>query len=384
MRSLKNKINHQKFFEAHKNNECFLFERIIAETEAVTASEEAISSMKQMAKDKYFQSKIFQRKAEWEISTEIDNLPELSDQYPWTLLVHHLDKYLPLMNEILLSFDLFPSWSLDDVMGSYSSKNSVTPAHIDSYDVFLLQLSGRREWSIQKHPETEYQEDQPLRILKEFRPDAQYVLGPGDMLFVPHGTAHEAKTLESGLSLSIGIQALNLNHVLMETIDIIDTEKSDKFFVPSPKVEGQKRHVITEDHLEKIKKAVIQNLINKKHFDEALLIHLNRYSDPNSDPDQDDNAEENRKQSYAEFKDEFEKTSLFRAELSTYVAIENGNEFITAIGNNIIPISSRQHEQLSFLFSQNLEYEIELEAFPDMTEILYQYYSEGILFFSEE
>lgn len=378
MRSFKQKIIESNFVQSQSKKNCFLFKNILSNAEAEPLAREVIQDMQTMALDNYFQSKLFQKKSEWEILTELESLPESDEKYPWTLLVHHLDKYISSMNDIINQFNIFPKWSLDDVMGSYSTTDSVTPSHIDSYDVFLLQLSGKRKWSVQYSPKDDYQEDQPLRILKEFKPDETFDLEPGDMLYVPHGVAHEAMTLETGLSLSIGVQALDLTQLLLTTLSADIKE----YYLP--KAQTNQNHsksdlLITQKEVAEIKNAAITQILNKNHFDDALLIYLNQYQDPNNDQEDSSDLDKMNKE---EFVDMLSTHPLFRTELSRFFALEDDQSVKIAIGNELYSIEQKTFETLEHIFHQNLEFEINMPNDSEVLEIFYRYYLEDIFFFS--
>jgi 50S ribosomal protein L16 3-hydroxylase len=78
--------------------------------------------------------------------------------------------------------------------------------HFDSYDVFLLQAHGQRKWRIGRQKKFELQEGVPLKILKSFKPEAEFVLNPGDMLYLPPGYAHDGIAVGECMTYSIGFK----------------------------------------------------------------------------------------------------------------------------------------------------------------------------------
>lgn len=128
----------------------------------------------------------------------------------WTLLVQSVDQWVPEVAEILDRFHFLPRWRLDDVMISYAAPGGGVGPHFDYYDVFLLQVSGQRNWRLgQRCDETsELRVDQPLRLLDRFEQSNQYLLREGDMLYVPGGLAHWGMAEEEGsVTWSIGFRA---------------------------------------------------------------------------------------------------------------------------------------------------------------------------------
>ncbi|HET7300157.1 MAG TPA: cupin domain-containing protein, partial [Oleiagrimonas sp.] len=109
--------------------------------------------------------------------------------YDWTLLVQDVDKWDADVAKLLEHFHFLPSWRVDDVMVSYAEDGGGVGAHVDQYDVFLLQGMGRRRWSIdaRPNPPTAFRDDVELKILRDFAPSHTWTLEPGDMLYLPPG-----------------------------------------------------------------------------------------------------------------------------------------------------------------------------------------------------
>ena len=128
----------------------------------------------------------------------------------WTLLVHEVDQWIPAVGRLIDSFRFLPGWRLDDVMVSYASPLGNVGAHVDHYDVFLLQGLGRRRWSIESQarpPGAESIPDLDVRLLKQFDPDTEWDLEPGDILYLPPRIPHLGVALDACLTYSIGFRA---------------------------------------------------------------------------------------------------------------------------------------------------------------------------------
>jgi 50S ribosomal protein L16 3-hydroxylase len=110
----------------------------------------------------------------------------------WTLLVQDVDKWHRDVAAVLQPFAFLPDWRIDDVMVSYAAPDGSVGAHVDHYDVFLLQASGHRHWMIDSRPQAavDIRPDQPLKLLAQFDPDEEWLLEPGDMLYLPPGVPH--------------------------------------------------------------------------------------------------------------------------------------------------------------------------------------------------
>jgi 50S ribosomal protein L16 3-hydroxylase len=88
-------------------------------------------------------------------------------------------------HELLSQFRFVPEARLDDLMISYASDGGGVGPHTDSYDVFLLQVSGRRRWRVGPVKDATLVEGVPVKLLADFQPTEEWVLEPGDMLYLP-------------------------------------------------------------------------------------------------------------------------------------------------------------------------------------------------------
>ena len=127
----------------------------------------------------------------------------------WSLLVQEVDRLVPEVARLLDRFTFLPNWRLDDVQISYAPEKGTVGAHVDSYDVFLIQGLGRRRWQISRTPaeENNFIPDLDVRILQDFEPDEEWVLEPGDMLYLPPRIPHYGVALEDCMTYSVGFRA---------------------------------------------------------------------------------------------------------------------------------------------------------------------------------
>ncbi len=125
----------------------------------------------------------------------------------WSLLVHDVNHFLPEARALLDRFSFVPHARLDDLMISYAPAGGGVGPHFDSYDVFLLQGPGRRRWRVSHQRDLSLVDGAPLKLLRDFRPEQECVLEPGDMLYLPPGWAHDGVALEACMTYSIGFRA---------------------------------------------------------------------------------------------------------------------------------------------------------------------------------
>ncbi len=133
-------------------------------------------------------------------------LPPLA-QPGWTVLLQGLDLHLPAARELLSRFRFVPEARLDDLMLSWASDGGGVGAHVDSYDVFLLQVQGVRRWRVAPPGDSTLEPDVPLKMLARFKPQQDWLLEPGDMLYLPPGWGHEGVAEGECMTASIGFRA---------------------------------------------------------------------------------------------------------------------------------------------------------------------------------
>ncbi len=128
----------------------------------------------------------------------------------WTLLVQEVDRHNESAHQLLARFRFMPNWRLDDVQISYAPVAGSAGPHVDNYDVFLVQGRGRRRWLIGHVPvpqNVESARDLDIDLLEDFRPDTDWVLEPGDMLYLPPRYPHWGIALGSCMTFSVGFRA---------------------------------------------------------------------------------------------------------------------------------------------------------------------------------
>ena len=137
----------------------------------------------------------------------------------WTLLVQGLDLHVPAAQRMLSAFRFLPDARLDDLMISWASEGGGVGPHLDAYDVFLIQVHGRRRWRIGRVADDRFVEGLPLRILRHFEPEHDWVLEPGDLLYLPPRWGHDG-TADGGecMTCSVGFRVPTADEVAREVL----------------------------------------------------------------------------------------------------------------------------------------------------------------------
>lgn len=208
----------------------------------------------------------------WELQRGPFNEDTFQDlpERDWTLLVQAVDQFVPEVAELLEDFKFLPKWRIDDLMISFAAPGGGVGPHFDNYDVFLLQAHGHRRWQIGQMCDA----DSPLlphadlKILAQFEPTDEWVLAPGDMLYLPPRLAHCGTAEDDCMTYSVGFRAPSAAEVLTHFTDFLgqflpDEERySDADIQPS-----EDPNQIQRDALERLKA-----LLNEHMSDERLLM----------------------------------------------------------------------------------------------------------------
>jgi len=169
-------------------------------------------------------------------ATTFETLPESG----WTLLVQAIDLWVPECQKLLQRFDFIPPWRLDDLMVSYAPIGGSVGPHFDQYDVFLLQVEGERRWQLGGvcDADTKLVTNTDLQIIDDFVPKQDWLLQPGDMLYLPPNVAHWGVAQSASLTFSIGFRSPSLSDMLGDLACELaargaDSHYRDPMFLPS-------------------------------------------------------------------------------------------------------------------------------------------------------
>ena len=145
----------------------------------------------------------------------------------WTVLVQGVDLQHDAIHDLMNQFRFVPDARLDDLMISYATDGGGVGPHFDSYDVFLLQAHGRRRWRIGRQKDKTLQPDVPLKILAHFEPEEEFVLEPGDMLYLPLLHAHDGIAIGECMTYSIGFRSPSRSELARELLQRLTEDAED-------------------------------------------------------------------------------------------------------------------------------------------------------------
>jgi 50S ribosomal protein L16 3-hydroxylase len=142
----------------------------------------------------------------WQLAKgPFDQLPSFGKK-GWTMLLQGVNLHDDAADALMQQFRFLPDTRLDDLMISYATDGGGVGPHFDSYDVFLLQAHGQRKWRISAQKDLTLMEGLPLKILKNFDVEQEYLLEPGDMLYLPPHYAHDGIAVGECMTYSIGFR----------------------------------------------------------------------------------------------------------------------------------------------------------------------------------
>ncbi|AIL32866.1 JmjC domain-containing protein [Basilea psittacipulmonis] len=170
----------------------------------------SIKDLHQLGKKDEVESRlVWREKGQWNMEQgPFESYPPAKEP-DWTLLVQSVDIHHEKISDLIQHFRFIPDARFDDVMISCATQGGGVGPHFDTYDVFLLQGQGKRRWRISTQTDKELIPGLPCRILKNFQVEQEWVLEPGDMLYLPPHCAHDgiAETNDC-MTISFGFRTI--------------------------------------------------------------------------------------------------------------------------------------------------------------------------------
>jgi len=195
----------------------------------------------------------------------------------WTLLVQAVNNWSRETDQLISLFNFIPRWRIDDVMVSFSTPNGGVGAHLDQYDVFILQGEGSRRWqvgatnanieSLVPHPD--------LKQVVSFDPIIDEVTQAGDLLYIPPNHPHNGVSIENSLNFSIGFQAPSSQDLWSAFADnIIDENSGEQRFGDQERSVTDTPEVINQNDIKALKHFMLEKMNDDTQFSEFISQHL--------------------------------------------------------------------------------------------------------------
>lgn len=280
-------------------------------------------------------------------------------QTHWTLLVNDVEKHLPELAWIVDRFRFIPEWRVDDLMISYAPQGGSVGPHMDLYDVFILQAQGHRRWQLNSQPVAADNQvaGTPLRIQRNFVAEQEWLLAPGDVIYIPPGVSHYGVATDDCMSYSIGFRATSHADLLNDFIAYI-TEDLDPSLVYRDTDLTPQAHAneITQDAIDRVTN-IFNDYLKPNH--PALRRWFGRYISDTKTEIVTDGGQ--YCDSLADLLEQCEHASLQRNPASRFAFIRNGESALLFIDGEQYSTQIRFAEQLC------AEREVDLQALTPST-----------------
>ncbi|MGS2720484.1 JmjC domain-containing protein [Paraglaciecola aestuariivivens] len=137
----------------------------------------------------------------------------------YTVRIPDVEKMAPPLSQFTRALEQIFNTKVGVVI-FWSDNDSSAPVHYDELDVIAIQLKGQKRWLISDEPS---HQPNAWKGWGEAPPNLGrhqvYDVGPGDLLYLPRGTAHTAQSLSESIHLSIGFVPVTVRETLIALID---------------------------------------------------------------------------------------------------------------------------------------------------------------------
>jgi len=299
----------------------------------------------------------------------------------WTLAINDLEKVIPELACLPDQFRFIPDWRFDDLMSSYATDQGSVGPHFDLYDVFIIQGTGQRRWQISTAdvPEENQAEGTPLRIQKRFNAEQEWILEPGDMIYIPPNVSHHGVSIGESISFSVGYRAVSHSDLLNDFIAHITQNLSPKLTYQDTDLKTQAHSSeITQDALIRIQN-IFKQYLDPEHAE--INRWFGRYmSDPKSEYTE---QPEESCNTIDELISGLETSaSLLRHPASRFAFSNNGN-------NNILFVDGQDYDvsrnfAVALCESRIVDKNLLSSASSEEQQIIIELYNTGSLYLEEQ
>lgn len=300
----------------------------------------------EMGKDPEFESRIVYEKGgdyPWQAKVGPFKNKDFKKNALWTLICHNLELLNSDFYKLKENVRFAPDWHFDDIMATISKKGSSVGAHIDDYSVFIIQGKGQRKWLLEENPISDYIENLDIRLLKNFTPKIEWILSPGDMIYIPPNVAHHGISIEDSISYSLGFKSIRYKNLLDGYVTDLMAELDDASFHDLNMQKAKDPFLVDDYVVDSVYKELFKIINDKKKFKDSLIKHLSRPKSIN---------EEECTSSEAEIKKIVSKSFKFKRDIwAKMVSIEEKNNFKLSINSNNFSVSKITYKTISYWFA---------------------------------
>ncbi len=312
------------------------------------------------------------------VESDFTSLPESH----WSLLVQAVDHHIPELACLLDEFNFIPNWRIDDLMISFAQTDGSVGPHLDNYDVFLLQVQGKRHWHINDNEYTEenFISGMELRLLENFESKQDWILEAGDMLYLPPGVAHHGVALDDCMTFSIGFRAPTQKELLSTFNGQLDELTDDVFYSDPELVLQESPGEIKAEHIRSIQELMFSTASDKEDFNSWFGCYITENAAADIEYDVEElNADE--------FHNKFKQSdTLNRSGYSRFSYIVNDDSIALFIAGNKLNLSNSYLPLVSYFCSHHkLDYVSVMQCCDKdaALDLLFKLYCDGYFFFYE-
>ena len=334
-----------------------------------------------MAKDEYFETRmVYENGGEYPWQAKVGPFvdQDFNPEALWTLICHNLELLNSDFFELKQNIRFIPDWNFDDLMATISNKGASVGAHVDDYSVFIIQGIGKRKWLLEENPNPEYIPNLDIRLLQEFKPNIEWVLEEGDMLYIPPNIAHHGISLEDSISYSLGFKSIRYKDLLDHHITQVLVNVDEASFHDQEISIQEDPFLLSDKVADKIFADMLKFMDDKAIFKNSLLMYLSRPKN---------RIESMCNDSVESIINELKVHTPFKRDIwAKLVAIEmEAQQVKISINSNLYDVSNATYDKLKKMFLEEPETPAKLSkselANNELVQIIGGLIGEGVFYF---
>lgn len=303
-----------------------------------------------------------------------------NDTDKWTFIAHSLELYFEEFRALKDMMDFIPSWQFDDVMSTYSVKGASVGAHIDNYNVFICQGKGVRRWQLNENPDESYVPDLAIKLLTNFVAEQEYILEPGDMLYLPPGVAHHGVTLEESISYSIGYRSFDYPDMASAFfMDVIEKYESSKCLLNPKLTKPENINEVSDEAIDAVMDFFRKEIVSKDTVKDWFGKYITAPRDEISKADEKlslSDLSDRLTENVPLFRDEFLRFNFFKEDVGVSLLVNQKKYQLSVDDYNRIEkiLDTASYEEI----------EIPNELSIDVKNVMVSLLNQGALYFSND
>lgn len=270
-----NDLSPAQFLEQYWQKKPLLIRQGIADFEdPISPDELAGLAMEQQVESRL----VWRQNGKWRAEHgPFDDYEHLGEK-DWSLLIQGTDHFDRDVAELIRPFRFIPNWRIDDVMVSFATPGGGVGPHVDNYDVFIIQGSGKRHWQVGANEQlSEVVAHETLLHVESFEPIIDVELLPGDILYIPPGFPHQGVALDPSMSFSVGFRTMAKSHLLSALADhVIDNHLNLDMVADPNRQTTATPGLLDKDDFNNLKQSLLETVDDDAKLVEFFGQHLSQ------------------------------------------------------------------------------------------------------------